>query len=224
MILYCLVVVETRYLGAYFTLFWLALLPAVRLPDHPRSRALCAAAVIGMLLPLGCGLARGTARDMLHPSDGDLDWQAATGLAAMGLHAGDRVGCIGVSWDHGWAYLAQVTVVAEIPTGNEQGFWRASPRIRAAVLRAFSRAGARAVVTEQPPAGTKVASGWRRVGHTDRYVRLLDSVPPGLSARLSARPFLANVPRGPGSGISGGSATYRNGLTLPGLPDRRRPL
>jgi hypothetical protein len=172
LILYTLVDIQSRYLGAYIVLFWLALLPEIRLPANRRSRAMAAAVTLLILLTPALGLARVSARDLLHRRVGDADWETATGLAAMGIRAGDPVGCVGLSLDNAWARLARVSVIAEIPTDREAEYWGASPTVRAAVLRAFSRTGARAVVTARPPAGAD-AAGWQRLGATDRYIRLL---------------------------------------------------
>ena len=192
MILYGLVVVHARYLGAFVVLFGLALLPAVRLPAQKTGKAMAVWATLGILLLPATGLARAGSRDLLRRSAGDVDWDTATGLRAMGLHPGDRVGCIGLSWDVGWARLARVSVVAQILSNNVGEYWDASPRVRAAALRAFARAGARAVVTGRPPAGS-AASGWRRLGATDRYVRLLHPPTQSSFARVGTR-LLASPP------------------------------
>jgi hypothetical protein len=94
-ILYGLVVVECRYLGAFVVLFWLALLPEIRLPANETSRAMVIPATLAILLTPVVGLARTSARDILLRSMGRDSWEAATGLRAIGIHAGDRVGCIG---------------------------------------------------------------------------------------------------------------------------------
>ena len=130
-----------------------------------------------ILLTPALGLARVSARDVLHRRVGQADWETATGLEARGIHAGDRVGCVGLSLDTAWARLARVSVIAEIPTSSEAEYWSASAAVRSAVLRAFSRAGARAVVSRRPPAGG-AAAGWHRLGSSDRYVRLLEPPTP----------------------------------------------
>ena len=57
---------------------------------------------------------------------------------------------------------------------REAEYWEASPRVQTAVLGAFARAGARAVVAEQPPAGSKQlldAGGIAEVARGERLAR-----------------------------------------------------
>jgi hypothetical protein len=171
-LLYGLVMVQTRYLGAFVVLFWLALLPKIKLPANETSKAMVLSATVVMLLTPALSLARSSTRDLRVGRASRADWETAVALQALGLHTGDRVGCIGLSFDVGWARLARVTVAAQIPTGRDGGYWRASARTQTAVLRAFARTGAHAVVADRPPAGC-VATGWRRLESSDRYVRIL---------------------------------------------------
>jgi hypothetical protein len=185
-------VIESRYLGAYVVLLSLALLPEIRLPANKTSKTMLVPATLLILVIPALGLARAGARDIGRKSASRADWDAASGLQSMGIRAGDRVGCVGLSCDNGWARLARVSVVAEIPSGWEDEYWRASPRVRSAVLRAFAKAGARAVVTGRPPR-VSAANGWHRLGMTDRYVRLLPSPLQSSLARVSTR-LLASPP------------------------------
>jgi hypothetical protein len=171
-VLYSLVVVESRYLGADVVLFGLALLPAIRLPAQQTGQALVVPATLLILLIPAVSLARVGTRDIGRRSASRASREAATRLQAMGISPGDRVGCVGLSGDDDWARLARLSVIAEIPRGRQDEYWRASPRVRSAVLRAFAKAGVKALVAGRPPA-VSAAAGWHRLGTTDRYVRLL---------------------------------------------------
>jgi hypothetical protein len=210
-IMYGLVVVEPRYLGAFIMLFWLALLPEIRLPANETSKAMVVSATFVILLTPALGLARTSTRDILQRSMGRSAWETATGLRAIGIHAGDRVGCIGrLAFDIGWPRLARVSVVAAIPSGREAEYWGAGPTVRAAVLRAFAKAGARAVLTASPPAAC-VASGWHRLGATVWYVRLLD--PPTQSSFARASTRLLSSPPTRQSELAIRDASAPNGLS-----------
>jgi hypothetical protein len=191
-VLYALVVVQTRYLGASVVLFCLALLPAIRLPAHKASKAMVVLATGLILLIPAYGLARTATRDIGRRNASRVDWNTAAGLWALGIHGGDRVGCIGLSWDIDWARLARVSVVAHVPSQRVGEYWGASPAVRTAVLGAFAKVGVRAVVTGQRPA-PGAANGWHRLGGTDRYVRLLGPPTPSSLAQASHR-LLASPP------------------------------
>jgi hypothetical protein len=181
-ILYGLVVVHARYVGASVVLLGLALLPVIRLPARPRSQSRVILTTLLILLVPAVGLARASVRNIQRRTAGRADWETATALHALGIQPGDRVGCIGLSLDLGWARLARVSVTAQILTGSVDDYWSASPPIQAAVLRAFAQAGARAVVADNPPAG-RAARGWQRLGCTNRYACLLR--PPSPSSLAS---------------------------------------
>lgn len=171
-LLYALVVIQTRYLGAQAVLLALAFLPAIRVPANQKSSARVVLATLLILFLPVAGLARIGARDAARRRASRADWAAAVALRKMGIHAGDRVGCIGMSWDVDWARLARVSVVAHIPSPQVDEYWGARPAARAAALNAFAKVGVKAVITRQQPPAT-AARGWRRLGSTDRYVYLL---------------------------------------------------
>jgi len=55
------------------------------------------------------------------------DWQVVQALNGDGVRAGDRVSYIGDALsDHVWAYLAHVTIAAEIPSDDISTFWAAT--------------------------------------------------------------------------------------------------
>jgi hypothetical protein len=105
--------------------------------------------------------------------------KVAAHLGALGLRPGDGVANIGIapwnntgsSFEAFWAYMAQVQVVAEIPTGGD--FLCADEPTTERIYASLAQLGARAAVTLAMPSRW-CAAGWQKVEGTDYYVRLLD--------------------------------------------------
>ena len=94
------------------------------------------------------------------------DWQVVQALNGDGVRAGDRVSYIGDALaDHVWAYLAHVTIAAEIPPDDMSTFWAATDSQRQDVAGWLRTQGVKAVVSRDvpPPA---YSSGWKKVGDT----------------------------------------------------------
>jgi hypothetical protein len=173
--------VEPRYIGAFVVLLCLGLLAGVRLPDGRLSRWLMAAVALAVaatfLTALGVCAAgdvreRGE-RDPAGPPAGAGPWRVAEGLRQMGVQAGDEVAVIGSGLEASrWARLARVRIIAELPEREQEKFWEADRVTQARVMEAFAATGARVVVATRA-AGCDPAPGWRRVGETQTYARLL---------------------------------------------------
>jgi hypothetical protein len=104
--LYCLTLIESRYLVPWEILFWGALLAGVRLrkPNAPLYRWLTIAvslALIGAMLKL-------TYAGFIYrfPSDATPEYVTAEGLQRMGVRPGAKMGAIGFDNDAYWAYGA----------------------------------------------------------------------------------------------------------------------
>jgi len=90
-------------------------------------------------------------------------------LHASGIPSGGKVAEVGDPlFDHIWAHLAGVTIVAEVPQEAVLDFWSASPEVRRHVLDLFVQAGAKVAVAKVVPHG-KEAEGWKKVGNTYYY-------------------------------------------------------
>ena len=155
--LYCLTLIESRYLVPWEILCWGALLAGVRLrkPNAPLYRWLTIAvslALIGAMLKL-------TYAGFIHPfpSDATPEYKTAEGLLRMGVRPGTKVGAIGFDNDAYWAYLARVDIVAEINTDETCLFWSEPPQIQNQVLEKFRQAGA-SVVVANTGGGVKTTS------------------------------------------------------------------
>ncbi len=112
--------------------------------------------------------------------------ETARALQALGLRPGDRLASVGNSFEAYWAQIARARIVAEIPEGESDKFWREEEGAQARALDAMTAAGARAVVADWSPAAP-VPPGWVRVDD-EHLVRWLDrggNVPPSNPAGAS---------------------------------------
>jgi hypothetical protein len=163
---------EPRFLGSYTIGLFAAWTGAIYIDDsavavrltRSVARAVCAMLILQSAVQAGHqGI--GLLRHAQHP-----DWQVANALGQIGLKSGDRVGYMGDALsDHGWAYVAAVKIVAEIPPEDVLQFWAADPNQRKEVLKWLASTGAKALVTNSVP-NDALPMGWHRVGDTDYYV------------------------------------------------------
>jgi len=177
--LYLVVNVEPRYVAPFLVLVLLGLFPGVLL-QRPRSVAngvTISTVVIAISMMVVTGLlvvyhAAGFPRD--EPSHGGMFLQVGKSLNRTGVVPGEDVAIIGDGSDGcRWARLARVQIVAQILREDVDDFWRISdPRVKAEVYDAFAKAGAKAVVAEEPPPFGDIAD-WQRLGDTRYYVHLL---------------------------------------------------
>jgi hypothetical protein len=71
--------------------------------------------------------------------------------------------------DHGWAYVAGVKIVSEVPAEDTLSFWAANHERRDEVLDWLASTGAKVFVTRDVPS-TAMPMGWRKAGDTDYYM------------------------------------------------------
>lgn len=91
-------------------------------------------------------------------------------LHEMGVATGDRASDMGDALiDHGWAYVARVKIVSEIPQEDVLSFWAADQSQRVEAVNWLLSNGAKVLVTHGVPP-TALSMGWRKVGDTDYYV------------------------------------------------------
>jgi hypothetical protein len=173
--LYALVHVEPRFIGAYVTIFWMAILCGIRLSGAETRRMaeyVALAIVVTILLSVADGTMRAiraggpySARDQIVVADE---------IEKMGLHAGDHIAILGDgNWAY-WARLGKLKIVSTVVSINTPAFWAETPAEREDVYRLLAGTGARAVVSAQvPPSNAR--DGWERIGTTDLYLRWLSS-------------------------------------------------
>lgn len=163
--MYLLVHLESRFLGAVVTLLVLGLTAGLSSGDRLTGGVITAvaAAAVGMTL---VSVAVSTAFHAYEAGmDPPLQWQVADHLRRSGVGPGDPVGAIGRTNRSGWARLARVQVIAEIPHSSDAQYRMASDAVKAEALDALFRAGAKAIVADQRQ-GTGCRTGWQAMGNT----------------------------------------------------------
>jgi hypothetical protein len=172
---YSLIFVEGRHIASFIVLLWLGILSAVRVPDTEESRKLIAGVALAVVLTMGGPV---VSSRILHLAEqrhvGPVDWEAAQALGQMGIQPGDKVAYIRRSFwgEFFWARLARIQIIAEVPPGEVDKYWAASPAVQTDVLNAFARVGTKVVITSAPPPCAP-AGVWSRLAGTDFYAHVL---------------------------------------------------
>lgn len=177
---YSLVLVRPRYVGAFLVLLFIPVLAGIRLRKNEEpsqvARFVTAAVIITILFSVAVHLA-GTAYTTLSvggsPSQRE-QMATAAGLQNMGLHAGDSVAVIGDGMTDFWARLGRFKIVSEVfsPDAGNRSFWSESWERRKLAYQCMSQAGAKLVVVWSPPE-SGMDSGWKQIGSTNYYARIL---------------------------------------------------
>jgi hypothetical protein len=177
---YSLVLVRPRYVGASFVLLFVAVLAGIRLPKNeqvgPVAKYVAAAVITTILFSVVAHLAETAYKTLTVGSDPLQKEQieAAAGLQAMGLRAGDRIAVIGEGSFQVWARPARFKIVAEVysPDPGNRLFWSESWGNRNLAYESLSRTGAKVVVVWNPPA-SGIDPGWMRIAKTNYYAHFL---------------------------------------------------
>jgi len=173
--LYCLVVIEPRYIAAHFCLLWIVALSGARVPVSSTSQRLIAGTVFAVAITTclaeGSQISRALSgsdyvrRRVATPAC----WRVVATLESSGIKPGDRLAVIG-DWlvpSEEAAYVARLARTQIIAEARSDEFWSADASARSRVMAAFGRAGLKAILTYQPP---KTENGWERLAGTDYYL------------------------------------------------------
>lgn len=171
-VVYGLVWVETRYLGPFVLLFWLALYGALRRLGPSRVQEIVLITVaLAMLFSAAVNFSLQLYRVGLDAAGGGLPHDqlaAADALTRAGVHSGDLIAGVGYSFDSEYARLARVRLVAQVMDAED--FWRMDSGELQGLLAKLKQAGIRAVVAMHKP---NWVEGWQQLGPTNLWVRLL---------------------------------------------------
>lgn len=168
--MYALVHIEQRMVAGYTLVLLVWMLSGVRVPRKSESMLSRRALAVAMLAP-ALAMAWAAARDIgeLAANKPSEPWEVATALHGMGIEPGAQVGFIGYGSEAYWAHLAQVRIIAEIPTSEESKFLAADTARKQEVMGKFANVGAQAVVTNNAKIADS-APGWEQVGDLKYYV------------------------------------------------------
>ena len=191
--LYMLVHVETRFVAAYVSIFWLAILAGIRrgvpgntsvVASSDKSRAddagsssrselveyLALAVVVTILLSVADGTVRAVREGGPYSARDEI--AVADGLNQEGLRQGDRVAVVGDgNWFY-WPRLGGFKIVSAVIAVDAPTFWGQTQEQKEGVYHLFAGTGAKLLVTAGP-LSAQAGSGWRRIGTTAYYVHPL---------------------------------------------------
>ncbi|CAN5766072.1 hypothetical protein BH24ACI5_BH24ACI5_20520 [soil metagenome] len=186
MLMYALVRVAPRYVGAAVLLSWVTALGAVRfapgLEERRLLRGVSAAGVAVLALAIATvtvgevseGWRRTLRGEADHPN---IPWHNATTMREAGVSPGTPAGVIGnAQVASRWARLARVRIVAEVPVADLAAFAEAPEETMAAVIAAFRRTRARVLIAENLPTDAKWRE-WTPVPGTPYSLLWLDPDP-----------------------------------------------
>ena len=172
-VMYALVHVEPRYVGAFLVLFWCGVLFSIRVPIKISGKLVSVFTLLviaGLLLPVGR-----VAYVIHRRSAGEIngDALAAAEIERMGVHPGDQVARIcplESSNELGMERIARVVVAAEVDFNHTSEFWRAPVAIQHSLLQTFAARGIKAVIATSPTLDASNRSEWTRLGATEYWV------------------------------------------------------
>lgn len=155
MFMYGLVHVETRFLGAFFVLLWLAiyggLMSRLNGMNTRVALAVCSTVACTVMIPLMdqitiAGLH--ALRDLVRSTQPAYK-TVGVGLRNLGVRRGDRLAVVGYAYDSYFARYAGLRVVAEIPSADE--FWKLSTEELKSVEEQLEKIGVKAIVAKDRP-------------------------------------------------------------------------
>ncbi len=179
--LYALIYSNSRHLGPWLALTFIALILGFRISSREtgfrRMRILLTCASLALCIPLS----REGYRDVaaIARDDGGFSsqsWLVADELSRLGLKRGQRVATVGGAFDAYWARLSGVQISAEISANDAASYWSASPPERALADRALGASGRTFAVAKDVPTAANL-SGWLPVGKTGYFVLPLRAAP-----------------------------------------------
>lgn len=171
-LLYALVVIESRYIGAFVAIFCVLVFELINSIEIPKVEGLkrgvsFATALILVLLFLVCDLAYLHAAPSTE-NDGLTHLAVARELGGLGLHPGDEIAVLGNPFDVYYAHVAQFRVVAVIGDEVESDdnvqysthrFWDLREKDLSSLRLLLARHGIKAIVTSDRCAYA-IDNGW----------------------------------------------------------------
>ncbi len=192
-VVYLLVILESRYIASFVAMILLALLFAVVFENYATragNRGLRSTVALATILVLGCAgnlLAneKDSVRDVIgnalhHRTFYNQDqWIAGEYLAQTGSQPGDKVAILSdlpAATLSTWAYMDRLQIVGilggsllESQTIDYNAFWNASAAQQEALLENFHHTGARLVFSISEPRGADAAR-WQQIPNTRFWI------------------------------------------------------
>ncbi len=166
-VLYMLVHFEPRFVGAFVVLIWMSVFLSLRLPASPDSQRIAGFSIVALSLAMLISFTSDTAKKLVNgcPESAQSQLQVARQLA---LPPDTPIAVVGPGNFSYWAHFAQLRIIAEIMSPDDQNFWRLSSDQRQQLYDVFRRTGAQWIIG-QPPLANLLDAGWERIGTTTYY-------------------------------------------------------
>lgn len=162
LLMYLLLYIEFRYIAPWLILFFVGCYSSVLGRNAIAERTLLVLLALTLLVPRLVDLA--AASRLLAKQRGlSADMLVARDLDAMGIKRGDAIATVGNGFQHYYAYLAGVHIVAQISSPTK--FWSLTPSHVIVVEQTLAQTGAKALITSNRPPGFQPNS-WRTVQGT----------------------------------------------------------
>jgi hypothetical protein len=176
LVLYSLIHVEYRFIGAFVCLLWLGAFSLVRLPAAEDSNRL----IVGVIIAIAATTCLSAIWWMSHrdPQDGSAYWKASRALNEKGIRPGDKIAVVGSYGPalEGVAYLARLARIQIIAQVNEPDRFRTvDSSTQSRVIEAIARTGAKAILTSPDPPLSSPEKRWQKLGNTNYYAYLLNT-------------------------------------------------
>lgn len=169
-----LVHVRARYSAALIVILFAAFFGSVYPPNVKEVKRFIVAAVLSTMLLVGPQLipVATSAGEPIH-------WKIANGLNQLGIESGPVaiLGGYKIGSNYYWAKLADLKIVAEIPSIEE--FWQADDATRQKVYDTLRRTGAKVLVQEpgqDSPLEHLETENWQEIDNTGCYVHFLKAI------------------------------------------------
>jgi 4-amino-4-deoxy-L-arabinose transferase-like glycosyltransferase len=167
---YALIWVEGRYLPQFFVSVWAAMLILVKLPEGNDSQRLIRVVPLVVASLLGIRIASDFVGNIAEGyREVKLEMQIAEGLSAKKVTPGDRIAVVDAVLGEDWQKLLRLSIVAEIPSDEQNKFWSTSEAERLGIYQSLRTTGAKVLVAAHVPEWADT-TGWKQIGTSPAYV------------------------------------------------------
>ena len=179
--MYSLTFAEFRYMSAWEMMLWAAFLFGLQLRKEPSKQILpWLAGLTAAVMLVSCANSIRVQLVSGRRDDAAPEYRIVEELRELGVHSGEKVAAIGFDNDAHWAYLSQLSIIAEIDADQTCEFWSSSPAIQEEILKKFKQSGASLVVA-------RVSEGIRSTSYAN---------PPDLASCARPTPVWKTLPNG----------------------------
>jgi hypothetical protein len=172
-VMYAMVHVEARYVGAFLVLFWCGILFSLRIPRRVSGKVVTVITLVVVafsLLPMASLVYVKHSRGM-----GKINTAAlvAAEIERVGVQAGDPVATIsqrGKGAGLGVERIARIMVAAGVDLDRGDEFWSLSVQQQQDLLHIFAARGVKAVIAVSPRLDPSNQSEWTHLGSTQYWI------------------------------------------------------